>query len=101
MATTKEYKNYILGQLELLDNVLCKPMMGGYLFYHDGKLFGGLYGGDRMLIKIVESNKKYKLKEEIPYLGSKQVMYLIEDTENKEKLRDIIIDTCKDLASKR
>lgn len=28
MATTKGYKDYILEQLDLLDNTSCKPMMG-------------------------------------------------------------------------
>ena len=35
MATTKGYKDYILEQLDLLDNITCRPMMGGYLIYHN------------------------------------------------------------------
>ena len=31
MATTKEYKKFILEQLDLLDHITCRPMMGGYL----------------------------------------------------------------------
>ena len=30
MATTKEYKDFILEQLSLLDNITCKSMMGEY-----------------------------------------------------------------------
>ena len=92
MATTKGYKDYILEQLDLLDT-----MMGGYLIYHNNILFGGLYGGDNFLVKIVESNKKYNMKEKIPYEGSKKTMYLVEDIDDKEKLKDIVIDTCKGL----
>ncbi len=97
MATSKEYKDFILEQLNLLDNITCRPMMGGYLIYHNNILFGGLYGGDNFLVKIVESNKKYNMKEKTPYEGSKKTMYLVEDIDDKEKLKDIVIDTCKGL----
>ena len=97
MATTKGYKYYILEQLNLLDNITCRPMMGGYLIYYNNILFGGLYGGDNFFVKIVESNKKYNMKEKTPYDGSKKTMYLVKDIDNKEKLKDIVIDTCKGL----
>ena len=95
MATTREYKDFILEQLKLLDNITCKSMMGEYLLYYNGLLFGGIYD-DRLLIKIVNSNKKYNMQESIPYDGAKP-MYLIYDVDKQEKLRDIILDTCKDL----
>lgn len=76
-------------------------MMGGYLIYYNNILFGGLYGGDNFLVKIVESNKKYNMKEKIPYVGSKKYMYLVEDIDNKELLKNIVIDTCKDLSIKK
>jgi len=101
MATSKEYKDFILEQLDLLDNITCKPMMGWYLIYYNNILFGGLYGGDNFLVKIVESKKKYSMKEKIPYEGSKKTRYLVEDIDNKEKLKDIVIDTCKGLVVKK
>ena len=96
MATTKRYKDNILEQLDWLDNITCKSMMGEYLLYYNGLLFGGIYV-DRLLVKTVDSNKKYNMKEKIPYEGSKKTMYLVEDIDDKEKLKDIVIDTCKDL----
>ena len=38
MATTKGYKDYILEQLNLLDNITCKSMIGEYLLYYNGIL---------------------------------------------------------------
>ena len=99
MATTKDYRDFVLEQLRLLDNITCKSMMGGYLIYYNNILFGGLYGGDNFLVKIDESNKKYNMKEKIPYDGSKKTMYLVEDIDNKETLKIILIDTCKDLSN--
>lgn len=99
MATSKEYKDFILEQLELLNDITCKPMMGEYLLYYNGILFGGIYD-DRLLVKKVENNKKYHMKEELPYEGAK-TMYLVEDIDNKELLKEIIIDTSKDLINRK
>ena len=95
MATTKEYRDFILEQLNLLDNITCKSMMGEYLLYYNGILFGGIYD-DRLLVKIVDSNKKYNMQESIPYESAKS-MYLVDDVDNQEVLRNIVLDTCKDL----
>ena len=95
MATTKDYRDFVLEQLNLLDNITCKSMMGEYLLYYNGVLFGGIYD-DRLLVKIVENNKKYNMQESIPYDGAKP-MYLVDDVDNREILRDIILDTYKDL----
>lgn len=99
MATTKDYRDFILEQLSLLDNITCKPMMGEYLLYYREILFGGIYD-DRFLVKIVDANKKYNMKETIPYNGAKP-MYLVCDVDNQESLRDIVLDTCKDLNVKK
>ncbi len=98
MATTKEYKEFLVEQLDLLDNIVCRPMMGEYLLYCNNILFGGIYD-ERLLIKRVESNKKFDLPEVIPYKNAKP-MYFIEDIENKEKTKEIILETCKDLKPK-
>ena len=95
MATRTMYKDYILEQLNMLDNIDCKPMMGEYLLYYNKKLFGGIYD-DRLLVKIVDSNKKYHMQKDIPYKGSKE-MYLVSDVDNKELLKEIVIDTVKGL----
>lgn len=95
MSTTKDYKNFILEQLDLLDNITCKPMMGEYLLYYNGLLFGGIYD-NRFLIKKVNTNKLYNMKESIPYNGAKP-MYLVDNIDNKESLKDIILDTYKGL----
>ena len=95
MATTKGYKDFILEELRLLDNITCKPMMGEYLLYYNGILFGGIYD-DRLLVKIVDKNKKYNMKESIPYEGAKK-MYLVDEVDDIELLRNIVIDTFEDL----
>ena len=99
MATSKEYRDYVIDSLSLLDNITYKPMMGEYLLYHNGILFGGIYD-DRLLIKRVEGNKKYNLEEAIPYERAKP-MYLIDDIDDKELLRNIILDTSEFLKKEK
>ena len=99
MGTTKEYRDFILEQLNLLDNITCKSMMGEYLLYYNNILFGGIYD-NRLLVKIVESNKKYNMQESIPYDGAKP-MYLVDEVDNQELLKEIVIETCKGLLVKR
>ena len=95
MATNKDFKEFILEQLDVLENIICKPMMGEYLLYYNGILFGGIYD-NRLLVKIVDSNRKYNMKEAIPYDIAKP-MYLVDNVDNQEILRDIVLDTYKDL----
>ena len=91
MATSKEYKDFILEQLSLLDNITCKAMMGEYLLYYNDILFGGIYD-NRLLVKIVNSNKKYNMQEQLPYESAK-TMYLVENIDNREILKEIVIET--------
>lgn len=98
MATNKDYRDFILEQLDLLNPITCRPMMGQYLLYYDGILFGGIYD-DRLLVKRVEHNQKYALEEQIPYQGAKP-MYFIDNLDDKEFLREVILETCKDLPRK-
>ena len=95
MPTSKEYKDFILEQLDLLDNITCKAMMGEFLLYYNNVLFGGIYD-NRLLVKIVDTNKKYNMNEQIPYETTK-LMYLVDDVENIELLKEIVVDTCKGL----
>ena len=99
MGTSKDYKDFILEQLDLLDDINCRAMMGEYLLYYSNVLFGGIYD-NRLLVKIVDSNKKYNMQEQIPYESAKP-MYLIDDIDNKEQQKDIVVETCKDLQSKK
>lgn len=95
MASTKEYRDFILEQLSEVPDVTCRPMMGEFLLYSAGVLFGGIYD-DRLLVKIVLENEQYKMSESIPYDGSKP-MYLVDDIDNKEKLAEIVEATVKGL----
>ena len=95
MTSTKEYRGFILEQLSEVPNVSCRPMMGEFLLYSDGVLFGGIYD-DRLLVKRVPENAKYNMDEVVPYKNAKP-FYFVEDVDDKEKLAEIIINTVKGL----
>ena len=56
MASTKEYRDFILEQLSEAPNITCRPMMGEFLLYSNNVLFGGIYD-DRLLVKIVPEKR--------------------------------------------
>lgn len=95
MATTKEYKEYAVAQLERIGDITCRPMMGEYLLYLNGQLFGGLYDS-RVLIKKTENNEKFGLLEALPYKGAK-MMYHLQDMDDIELIEQVVTITCKDL----
>ena len=95
MASTTEYRDFVLEQLSEAPNITCRPMMGEYLLYSAGILFGGIYD-DRLLVKIVPENEQYNMQESIPYDGAKP-MYFVEDVDDKEKLAEIVNATVKGL----
>ena len=94
MASSKEFRDYVLEQLAQL-RVTSRPMMGEYLLYKDGVYFGGVFD-DRLLVKIVKENEGYDMEQALPYEGAKP-MYLVEDLDDREKLARIIFDTCRGL----
>ena len=95
MTSTKEYRDFILEQLSEVPNVSCRPMMGEFLLYSNGVLFGGIYD-DRLLVKRVPENAKYNMDEVVPYKNAKP-FYFVEDVDDKEQLAEIIINTVKGL----
>ena len=94
MATSKDFKDFVLETLGPLGDITCRPMMGEFLLYYRGVLFGGLYDG-RLLVKMTTHNKDFGMPEEIPYDGAK-LMYMI-DVDDAERAREIVVCTYNDL----
>ena len=90
MASSKDYLEYILGQLSGLDDISYRAMMGEYIIYYRGKIIGGIYD-DRFLVKPVKSAVAMMpdADMELPYEGAKE-MLLVDDVENREFLRELL-----------
>ena len=50
MASSKEYLEFILGQLSELEEITYRAMMGEFIIYYRGKIVGGIYDY-RLLVK--------------------------------------------------
>lgn len=89
MASSKEYLEFVLEQLSLLDDITYKAMMGEYIIYYRGRIAGGIYD-DRFLVKPTKSAVAMmpEAEMELPYEGAKE-MLLVDDIDNKEFLRDL------------
>ena len=90
MASSKEYLDYVLEQLSLLEDISYRAMMGEYIIYYRGKVIGGIYD-DRFLVKNIRpaSDLMPEATLELPYDGAKE-MLLVDDIENKEFLRELL-----------
>ena len=95
MASSAEFKNYVLDRLSLLENITYRKMMGEYLLYYNGVYFGGIYD-DRFMVKITPTNKKYHMEEEIPYDSAKP-MDLVSESLSKEELILLVQETVSGL----
>ncbi len=101
MASSKDYKDFIIEQLSLLDDITYIPMMGEYILYYKGKIFGGIYD-DRFLIQKTESSMDLLKNgiEEIPYEGAKP-MLMVDEIDNKEFLKKLVEKIYPELPAKK
>jgi TfoX/Sxy family transcriptional regulator of competence genes len=101
MASTKEYLDFVLEQLSELDEVSFRAMMGEYILYYRGRIFGGIYD-DRLLVKPVSIALKLMPDAvmELPYDGAKE-MILVDDIDNSEFLCRLVRSMWEELPEKK
>lgn len=89
MASSGSYLEYVLDLLSGLNDITYRPMMGEYMLYYRGRIFGGVYD-DRFLVKPVKAAIEMlpDAEYEIPYEGAKEMLLI--DTEDREFLAELI-----------
>ena len=97
MAMSKQYLEFVLDQLSLLEDISYRAMMGEYIVYYQGKIIGGVYD-DRFLVKPTQSAKRMMpdAPYESPYAGAKE-MLLVERIEDKAFLRELVSSMAAEL----
>lgn len=90
MASKKEYLDFVLEQLSGLEGITYRAMMGEFILYCQGRIFGGIYD-DRLLVKPTESAKRLMPTApiELPYEGAKP-MLLVEDIDDRDFLCGLV-----------
>ena len=87
MASTQDYLEFILDLLSEVPEVTQRKMMGEYILYSGGVIFGGIYD-DRFLLKDVPATRKAFATEQIPYDGAKPM--LLVDSEDPVRISQAI-----------
>ena len=101
MSSDKEYLNFVLEQFSGLDEITYRAMMGEYILYFRGKVFGGIYD-DRFLVKPTKSAKTLMPQAPLalPYEGAKE-MLTVENIEDKEFLKTLVTAMFDELPPKK
>lgn len=75
MATTKEQLQSVISMMPGMGDVTSRAMMGEYVLYYRGRVFGGVYDG-RLLVKNLPSAKQLlsDAAEVVPYPGAKTML---------------------------
>lgn len=97
MASKREYLDFVLEQLNKVEGISYRSMMGEYLLYYYDKLFGGIYD-NRFLVKktAVSVDLLMDAPKEIPYDGAKP-MLLVTEIEDKDFMKKLILAMYEEL----
>ena len=89
MVSSEDYLKYVLDILSDAEDITYRKMMGEYILYCGGKVFGGIYD-DRFLVKDIPAARRLlpDASREAPYEGAKKMLSV--DTEDRERLRELV-----------
>ncbi len=94
MASNNDYLAYILELLRECRGITYKKMMGEYILYKDGVIFGGIYD-NLFLVKNTKSINEDEYKKIVPYPNAKPMLLI--DSEDPDEIRDIVYTIVNDL----
>ena len=98
MASSAEYLAYVLDLLADVPEVSHKKMMGEYLLYASGKLFGGVYD-DRFLVKVTGASEAALSTREVPYEGASEMQQV--DVEDAAAVASLVASMLPELPEPR
>ena len=101
MASSESYLRFVLDQLSALPEITYRAMMGEFILYGCGKIFGGIYD-DRLLVKATDAARAMMPggREELPYPGAKP-MLLVEQVDDRDFLQELVEAMLPELPDKK
>ena len=96
MPSSEKFRDHVVEQFKGELRVTTRKMMGEYILYADGKIFGGIYD-DRLLVKPVPAAVAMLpgAKKQLPYEGAKPMLRItaeqIEDSAFLAKLLNAML----------
>ncbi|OWV10925.1 TfoX/Sxy family protein [Fibrobacter sp. UWB5] len=106
MPSSEKFRDHVLQQFKGELRVTTRKMMGEYILYADGKVFGGIYD-DRLLVKPVAAALAMLpgAKKQLPYDGAKPMLRVtseqIADSKFLAKLLDAMLPELPASAKKK
>ncbi|MBU1370963.1 MAG: TfoX/Sxy family protein [Bacteroidetes bacterium] len=98
MATSEDFMQFVLDQLNALEGISHRKMFGEYGVYYQGKIFG-LVCDNQLFIKPTESGRAFigSVQEAPPYPGAKNSFLITEQLENSAWLQELVKITAAEL----
>ena len=94
MASSQGYLDYVLDLLSGVEGLTTRKMMGEYLLYSEGTLFGGVYD-DRLLIKETPASASALGATAVPYEGARPMRLV--DSDDGDALSRLVGAVCAEL----
>ncbi|WP_305151357.1 TfoX/Sxy family protein [uncultured Dubosiella sp.] len=102
MATSKAFCDYVIESFSIAGAVRVRSMMGEYCLYLNDKLIGDLCDEQCLLKRTPTSDAMLQGEPlDYPYEGSKQLMHIFDDFDNKERVAALLAGMWNDLPEKK
>ncbi|MBQ0111188.1 MAG: competence protein TfoX [Oscillospiraceae bacterium] len=101
MATDKDFCEYVCECLSVAGEITARPMMGEYLVYFEGVLVGDICD-NRLLLKQTPTSLSLlgECAKDFPYQGSKTLMIVADNFEDRELFASVLRGMKNDLIKK-
>ena len=99
MASNQDFVDFIIGQLQSVDEITYKKMFGEYALYSGGKIFA-LVCDNKLFVKPTVSGENYVSDDIVkapPYAGAKPMILIGDKIEDHEWLSNLVKITVKEL----
>ena len=102
MGSSKEFMEYVAGQIEEAGEITYRKMFGEYGVYCDGRIFA-LVCDDQLFIKPTEAGRKFigEPVEAPPYPGARMYFRIDDQIEDVDWLSELVRVTVKELPPPR
>ncbi len=100
MASSEEFVQYVIGQLDEAGNIIYKKLFGEYGLWYEGKFFGTVED-NQFYVKMTKAGKQM-LPEAEPVAphGGRPGMYAVENLEDRAFLAELVRVTCNELPAR-
>jgi len=102
VGSSKEFMEYVAGQIEEAGEITYRKMFGEYGVYCDGRIFA-LVCDDQLFIKPTEAGRKFigEPVEAPPYPGARMYFRIDDQIEDVDWLSELVRVTVKELPPPR